>query len=32
MTDPNGMVVPGAVPGEPDASVQLGIGVRVGLP
>jgi hypothetical protein len=32
MTDPNGMTMPGSVPGEPSGSVQLGVGVRVGLP
>ena len=32
MTDPSGMTMPGSVPGEPDASVQLGVGLRVGLP
>jgi len=30
-TDPNGMM-PGTIPGEPAASAQLGVGVRVGLP
>jgi hypothetical protein len=32
MPDASGMVMPGSVPGEPDASLQLGVGVRVGLP
>jgi hypothetical protein len=32
MTDPSGMTMPGSVPGEPEASLQLGVGVRVGLP
>jgi hypothetical protein len=32
MTDPNGQMSPGSVPGEPAGSVQLGVGLRVGLP